>query len=343
MFDNFKSVYYEINDIKEKIAAFDLDFTLIKPKNYKRFPKDKYDWEVLYDNVKLYLNSLIDNDYCIIIFTNQKGISKGKMTIEDFYFKIASIRKYFDINFSIFISTTDDKFRKPMTGMWDFLLEKTKVNVDYANSFYVGDAAGRIYKKKKDHSSDDLYFANNIKLKFFTPEKIFNQNDQEHKVKEFDLTSNLSNTNINISGSKNIILMVGVPASGKSYLSKSFEGYKIINQDKLKSKKKCLDKTNKYLKNSNNIIIDNTNPTKETRKEYLDLADKYGYNKYLINFNIPKDVAKYLNKYRTQTEGKKLIPDIVYNIYYKKFEEPSSEEGTIIEYDNYVIDKNLKF
>ena len=32
--------------------------------------------------------------------------------------------------------------------------------------------------------------------------------------------------------------MIGAPASGKSYLSKSFEGYKIVNQDKLKKVKK---------------------------------------------------------------------------------------------------------
>ena len=34
-----------------KIAAFDLDYTLIKPKSGKKFPIDKNDWEWMYSNV----------------------------------------------------------------------------------------------------------------------------------------------------------------------------------------------------------------------------------------------------------------------------------------------------
>ena len=138
--------------------------------------------------------------------------------------------------------------------------------------------------------------------------------------------------------------MVGAPASGKTTISeKLFKDYKIISQDKLRSKKRCLDKTLKYLNKNKNIIIDNTNPDRTTRKEYLDLANKYDYNKIIINYDIPKDVVKYLNKYRAQTQNKKLIPDIVYNIFYKKFENPTSSEGIVINYRNYVIDKKYKF
>ena len=345
MFESHKSIYYKINDVSSKIAAFDLDYTLIKPKSNKKFPTDKDDWEFLNDKVKLYLNTLNDNNYSIIIFTNQKGISKGKLTIEDFYDKILSIEKELDFQVNIFISTQDDKFRKPMTGMWNFLIEKTKIKVDIKNSFYVGDAAGRVYKKKKDHSSDDLFFAFNINLNFLTPEKFFNEEDEPHKVNKFLLRSNKKDIDFNIDHKlKNMILMVGAPASGKSYLSNNyFSSYKIINQDNLKSKKKCLDKTIKYLSQGKNVVIDNTNPDFNTRKEYLDIADKYGYNKIIINYDIPKEVVKYLNKYRVETENKKLIPDIVYNIFYKKLDKPTNVEGRIINYDNYIINKKYKF
>ena len=111
----------------------------------------------------------------------------------------------------------------------------------------------------------------------------------------------------------------------------------------LKSKKKCLDKTLQYLKKNYNVIIDNTNAKKNTRKEFLDLASKYNYNKYLINLNIPKDAVKYLNMYRSQTSNVKLIPNVVYNIFYKNYEMPTSDEGHIINYKNYFIDSQYKF
>lgn len=345
MFEQYESIYFKFVNVKNKIAAFDLDYTLIKPKSKKKFPKDKDDWEFLFDKVKSYFKTLVDNDYSIIIFTNQKGISKGKLTIEEFYDKILQIEEALELELNIIISTNDDRFRKPMTGMWDFFLKKNDIDIDYENSFYVGDAAGRIYNKRKDHSSDDLYFAFNIKLKFFTPEKFFDEPDENHEINEFNLKSyNDESIDFDINhNNKNIIIMVGAPASGKSFISKKFDSYKIISQDKLKSKKKCLEKTLKYLSKNRNIIIDNTNPTSVTRKEYIDLANKFDYNKIIIDYDIPKSVVKYLNKYRTQTENVKLIPDIVYNIFYKKYEKPLSDEGKIIVYKNYFINQNYKF
>ena len=52
-------------------------------------------------------------------------------------------------------------------------------DIDKDNSFYVGDAAGRIKgwsnnkKAKKDFSCSDRKFALNIGIKFFTPEEFF--------------------------------------------------------------------------------------------------------------------------------------------------------------------------
>ena len=59
--------------------------------------------------------------------------------------------------------------------------------------------------------------------------------------------------------------------------------------------------------------------------------------------NIPKEVLKYLNMYRTQTSNSKLIPDVVYNVFNKYYEKPTEEEGFIINYNNYFIDPKYKF
>lgn len=49
------------------------------------------------------------------------------------------------------------------------------VEIDLAESMYIGDAAGRpaVGKKKKDFSFSDRLFALNIGVKFLTPEEHF--------------------------------------------------------------------------------------------------------------------------------------------------------------------------
>ena len=58
--------------IKSKIAAFDLDYTLICPKSGRRFPKDQDDWKLMFSNISNKLKKL--NGYSIVVFTNQKNI-----------------------------------------------------------------------------------------------------------------------------------------------------------------------------------------------------------------------------------------------------------------------------
>jgi DNA 3'-phosphatase len=67
---------------------FDLDHTLIKPKSGVVFPKDENDWTWNYDNVIEILNKLQLDGYSIVIFTNQKGLTSKKFTIQTFSKKI---------------------------------------------------------------------------------------------------------------------------------------------------------------------------------------------------------------------------------------------------------------
>jgi polynucleotide 3'-phosphatase len=58
--------------------------------------------------------------------------------------------------------------------MWESFLEDLKSreitqDVDYENSFFIGDAAGR----KNDFLDSDLQFARNANLKFETPDDLF--------------------------------------------------------------------------------------------------------------------------------------------------------------------------
>ena len=99
--------------------------------------------------------------------------------------------------------------------------------------------------------------------------------------------------------------------------------------------KKLLSSLEKSLETNRNIIIDNTNPDIITRKIFIDLCKKYNYKIIFCWFNLPLEISKFLNEYRTQI-GKPHIPALVYNIYKKKFEIPSITEGVdeIIEIKN---------
>lgn len=355
-FEKYKTIFYKINvnSDKKNIAAFDMDYTLIKPKSNRVFPKDENDWKFLFGNLTIKKLREINETHQITIFTNQKGLSTGKTTINQISKKITDIENDLKINFDVLISTKSDYYRKPLTGMWRFYKKTRKISISKKKSFYVGDAAGRIYKNnsfkgkvKKDHSNDDRYFAFNIKLQFFTPEQFFGINDDHHTVLDDNLSQNINNMQINLNeNGKNLVLFVGAPASGKTKLYKEkFSDYEHINMDTLKNKERCLKLTEYAMKYGKNIVVDNTNPDYSTRKKYLDLGKKYNYNRYIVNFKTNRFINNYYNRYRVQkSKGKiKLIPDVVYNVYYKKYEEPTKDEAEIYNYSNYKFDKKYKF
>lgn len=58
-----------------------------------------------------------------------------------------------------------------------FFQKNDNIPIDIDSSFYCGDAAGRMANwapgKKKDHSMADILLAENLGLKFYTPEQFF--------------------------------------------------------------------------------------------------------------------------------------------------------------------------
>ena len=169
---------------KNKIAAFDLDYTIIKTKSGKLFPIDKNDWEFLYDSIKSKLQEIYNDNFTIVIITNQMGISKGKVDKNDFLFKISNIQKSLNIPLILLASTHDNEYRKPRIGFWKLLKKLDNVKINKKKSFYVGDMAGRIKTEnfKADRTDSDRKFAWNAGIKFFTPEEFFLQ-QKERKWK----------------------------------------------------------------------------------------------------------------------------------------------------------------
>ena len=191
MFIYNKNLIYKIDvplsKKKIKIASFDLDYTIIKTKSGNVFPKNKDDWTFYNEDVIPMLKEFHKKNYLIVIFTNQSSLGKNETKKKDFIYKINNILKKIDLPISVFISISYGYFRKPCTGAFKIYLDNlNSKSIDFKKSFYCGDAAGRPKgwsknKLKKDFSSSDLFFANNIGLNFFLPEQIF-ENMKDCKI-----------------------------------------------------------------------------------------------------------------------------------------------------------------
>lgn len=329
-----------------KIAGFDIDMTIIKTMSGKTFATNSDDWTWFDKCVPVKLKELHNDGYRVVFFTNQGGIEKKRAKFSDLKYKFENMITQLEIPVYVFIATGENHMRKPSTGMWDYLLAKCNgsVSVNMTDSFYVGDAAGRPKDwapgKKKDFSCADRMFAHNINLTFHTPEEFFLSHkkakfewgsvDPEEILKKSSSTTlpSLFHTN-----ELEMVVMTGPPASGKSTFSKKYflpYGYVHINRDTLKTQDKCLKEAETALKAGKSVVVDNTNPTKKSRADFISLAKKYKAKQLrCFLMKTPIELCHHLNYVRqNQTEGKvRRIPDVGYHTYNKHFEEPEKSEG----------------
>ncbi len=287
------SVYYFIGEgMPSKAIAFDLDWTLTFGTR-SLIPREPSDIHLLPGRLEK-LTELSAKGWGFVIFTNQLVRSNKELPN-----RLKRMKRALDLlqvcsRCSIFISTKDDLNRKPNIGMYEMckeLLPNTKIYT------YVGDAAGR----PQDFSDSDLQFAKNARLRFLVPEKVF------------------SEQTVDFADEKNMVLLMGMPGSGKSTFYAKYLGpkeYIHINQDTLKTRAACLREAHKALEEEKNICIDNTNSVAANRQEFIDLADEYGYTTQIVY--LARDGYGW-NKLREHP-----VPDIAYHMYFKKLEMPDN-------------------
>lgn len=351
---NLGSLQWEINNVDayifgynnfskrlnvKNVYLFDLDFTLIQTVSKKKFPTNKDDWKLLYENIPEKIASL--DKSLVGIVSNQKGL-KTDTDRADFIEKMENISKVIRIDF-VFAALEDNRYRKPMCGSLEFFKSHYS-QIKWDNVSYIGDAAGR----KRDHSDTDYKYAINCGMQFFTPEMFFGGENQAteqptitypeiqymSKTEEISMFKKIDDA-IN-SHPKIIILMVGFPASGKSYvrnkIMEKYADFVYTNNDDIKSKVK----NNRLIKNitsSHNgkipafIIDDNTNLRERGDK----LKGFDDYYKIGIWFNYEMDVCFHLNYVRMYANRGKLMPKIVYYTLNKKYDRNVVGDGVFDE------------
>lgn len=296
-------IIYNINnaEVKEKMASFDYDWTVVNPKDGKTFPSSIDDWEWLYPGVPEKIKKYYEDGYMIVIFTNQS--KKWK------YEQIQMVMKQLEIPLFVVIASDKAEY-KPNPILFNIPFEGNNINKE--ESFFVGDALGR----KSDFSDSDKVFADNIGIKCYSPEDIFTNKSDTFEIPIIPLSS-----------CPEIIIMVGYPGSGKSAIAKNIcktGNYIHIEGDIYKTSSKMRKASLEYISQSKSIVFDATHSSIKKRKEFVDLSKKYNYKVKCIHVATTLDISYKQNKSRSD---EKQVPKIAYSVYKKYYEEPTEEEG----------------
>ncbi|KAK5222101.1 DNA kinase/phosphatase Pnk1 [Exophiala xenobiotica] len=343
-----------------KIAAFDLDDTIIVPNTGSKWARSATSWKWWDPSVPGRLKQLYDEGYLVIILSNQgnislkdnpKSLQRDAASLNNLKQQVGSIFRRLDLPVSLYAATGQDRYRKPRVGMWEEMLEDYDLlaegAVDMANSFYIGDAAGRekTDRRRKDHATSDRDLAANIGIRFLTPEEFFRNESTEAYEHVFvpakvleepraqDATTPAPFTK---RSPQELVIFCGSPGAGKSTFYWDVLqplSYERVNQDILKTRDKCIKKAKELLDAGRSVAVDNTNADVETRRYWVNIAREYNVPIRCVRFTASSRLAEHndavraLNPEIMNPEKRTMLPGIAFRSFVQRLQEPTLKEG----------------
>jgi bifunctional polynucleotide phosphatase/kinase len=287
-------------------AMFDYDGTLVKPKDGRSFPKDVDDWQYTRPSVPEVVRAYGQTHHIVIVTDQSKP------------WKLEQIREVVrDLGVECSTVVVGVQTQKPSTA----LLYQALPLWNAEHAFYVGDAAGR----PGDWSDRDKVFAAKAKVRFYTPEEFFPACPRP-------LATTTASGVVVPSDTKEVVILVGYPASGKSTLARTaFEAanYHITTGDRLKTTAAMIKDAEAHI-GTQSVVFDSTAGTTEKRLAFVQFANKHRLPVRALWLDVPIGVAMERNKQRATT-GAHMIPDVAFYVYRKKFQAPDESEGYRLE------------
>ncbi|CAO1627301.1 unnamed protein product [Jaminaea pallidilutea] len=408
-------------DHLQKIAAFDLDGTLIETASGRAAYNylDENDWRLWGKSGKegnAVVNKVREeaaSGSLILVVTSQFSLISNTDRLKVWKRRLRLIANRFDVPLVVIASGDKDAYRKPCAGwadhirdMWATAGGQATLDLEQGasapplkhsdRSFFVGDAAGRIASKAKgagkaraaDFADTDRKLAENLHWRFFTPEeyflgeeplrwqyKGFKPNTPASDATRTAATSDLVTLRQRLLEPKRVqtlLLLIGPQASGKSRFAQSLvsasqeakglQQWVRVNRDIMKSMDRCISVARTALAEGKSVVVDNTNPSREKRQAFLELArertqtqtdDREPLKVVAIHFDVSKEQAQHNDLFRskrwtfadakTAEETHALIgklpkpmPPIAFNTYFKNLEPPvlAVQEGTTAKEEN---------
>ncbi|KPV76205.1 uncharacterized protein RHOBADRAFT_52245 [Rhodotorula graminis WP1] len=264
----------------------DIDGTIIRTKSGNGIPSSSFDWEFCGPEIVPKLRATYRDGYALILLSNQA--SSGPSLAANFRKKVPFVAREIGVPLRIMACFDFDEYRKPVSGMWDALVGRFNggLAVDYAASFYVGDAAGR----PADHADTDRKFALNAGVRFLTPEQFFLGRPEDRNFELWgwyphgydhalapphellDTTTPLGPLD-----TPEVVLLVGPRAIGKTSYASRLErlGYVVFTLPKLSTSTSSLAPSlhaalaDTLAIDAKGLVIDGSLPTRKARAQVL--------------------------------------------------------------------------
>lgn len=122
------------------------------------------------------------------------------------------------------------------------------------------------------------------------------------------------------------VIFIGIQATGKSTFFKEFffKSHVRVNLDMLRTRNRENLLVNACFEMKQSFVVDNTNPTKDDRKKYIDKAKEHNFK--VVGYYFSSEISQAIIRNNNRTESEK-IPEKGIKGAYSRLEIPDFSEG----------------